>query len=90
MERAEYMRIKGELVTATELLTTSRTEKSKTQSELQSWMNALHSEKLTQSTAEAGHALIDKLLTLQQQQIALEAQEFQFKKALQGVKTPAL
>lgn len=88
MERAEYMRLKGELVTVSEALTATRGEKRKTLDALQSWVNKLHSDKLTPDTATQGRDLIDKLLTLQQQETAQDAQEAQYKRALQGVALP--
>lgn len=88
MERAEYMRLRGELSVATEALNAVRVDKRKAQDALQGWANKLHSEKVTQESAASGHDLIDKLLSLQQQESAVEAQEAQFKRALSGAPVP--
>lgn len=88
MDRAEYMRLKGELVTASEALLSAQTEKRITQDALQRRGNLLASEKITPQTATEAHGLIDRLLILQQHEEAQAAHVSHFYRALQGVALP--
>lgn len=85
MDRAEYMRIKGELVTAGEVLQACRGQQRQA---LQSFVNRLQSQKLTPESARSAHEQIDMLLSLEQQIGTLEAEEARFRQALAGVPLP--
>ncbi|NMG56838.1 hypothetical protein [Aromatoleum aromaticum] len=88
MDRAEYMRIKGELVTAGDALQASRTEQRSVRETLQSWVNRLQSQKLTPESAQQAQEQIAKALCVQQQINTLEAEEARFRQALAGVPLP--
>lgn len=87
MDRAEYMRLRGELVTASEQLAVVRSEVRQCQDALQGWVNGLTTP-LDALRAGMAHDLIDRLFALQQQATGLVAEEARFKRALAGVGVP--
>lgn len=88
MNRDEYMRIKGELVTATENGQQASIKKRKAQEALQGWVNGLHSRKVTEELAIAAHDLIDQMLAAQQQELECAAYLRQYKQMLECVFAP--
>lgn len=90
MDRGEYMRIKGEFVTAVEMLATVRSEKDRVQRALQDWASGGVAQKTDQNGADRAHEMIDRLLKLQQDLTLLELAESRHKQALKGVPVPDL
>jgi len=89
MNRDEYMRLKGELVTAGEQLGQLRSDKRKTQDALQGWTNRLQEHKLNEEGVAEGHVLIDQFYTLQQREAEASTQEDHYRRALAGQVIPA-
>jgi len=88
MDRSEFMRLKGELVTASELLQQANADLRSCKEALQSFVNALTSRKMTPEYADQGTALLAKMLGLQQQADFQAAQVSLYQHALDGVPVP--
>ena len=89
MERTEYMRLKGELTHASEQRQTVSTQARARHGELQGFINKLLSSKLSDTSAQQAHGLIDDLLRLQKQEAYWLAQEKLFRDQVANEAPPA-
>lgn len=90
MDRAEYMRLKGEETMAAEARTLASVAVQEAHLALQSFVNRARLRPLTEPDADAGADLVRALFLAQKKEAYWRDQHAHFRKALEGIDAPSL